>query len=211
MSLNRFLIRYVELLAGLAGALLVVAGVFVLGLPPLIAGGLGIAVFAGAWLMGSSWLDMRIAEQARRLDGPSVTERLAAGETQVHELKRIAQAMPRKKTKDKILALCGIAERTFQVFRQDPDQRHHAGRFLLYLDRFLPLALQYAKLASTPEGRQLMQQGGQDKEFEELLDTAQTAFSQGLMNLLAHHAVEVKTVSRVLKKMMRMAGPAAKD
>ena len=105
----------------------------------------------------------------------------------------------------RLLRICDLAERIFSNFEDDPSDLAKAGRFLMYLDRFLPLVERYARLCSTPEGRELLKEEYGDQEFHELLQTAEQSFSQGFKNYLSNDVVEMKAFGRVLKRMMDVA------
>jgi hypothetical protein len=75
----------------------------------------------------------------------------------------------------------------------------------LYLDRFLPLIERYVRLSSTPEGRQVLKKSSEDEGFVELLDVVEQGFSNGFQNYLENDVVELRTLSRVMKKMMNVA------
>lgn len=196
---NRFL------LAGVLSALSLLAGVFLMGAPFWAALLVAVCLFGGVSLVGSSALDAEIAKAARKLGPESMRAKIREGRAKVAELTDVARTMADTAARERVLRVAAMAERIFDNFEEDPADAAKAGRFLLYLDRFLPLVARYARLSATPEGRELLKERSDDEEFYKLLEVAEESFAQGYKNYLENDVVEMRTFGRVLRKMMDVA------
>lgn len=203
--MRRLLLEYGVVLAGAVAALALLFGHFVIGAPLAVNLFVGFALFAGLALIASSWMDLRIASQARALGMNGIDEKIRQGLARVAAIRQLVPAGADKSVRDRVGRIADLAQRIFDNFKDDPSDKAKASRFLLYLDRILPLIERYARLQSTPEGRKMLQESGDDQEFRELLETAEQGFAQGLQNYLENDVVELRTFARVLKKMMHVA------
>lgn len=200
-----FLLRNIEITAALAGAAAMLAGVLGVGAPWWAGVAAGVLVFAGVWLLGSSWTDMRIRSEASGLSVQAMLQRIRQGRKKVAAIQEHAKGVPDKDVRERLFRVCTLADRIFANFEDDSQDIAKASRFLLYLDRFLPLIEKYARLSSTSQGRELLQRSGDDVEFRELLQVVEEGFSKGFQNYLENDVIELRTFGRVLKKMIHVA------
>lgn len=200
-----FFLRNVELVAGVVGAAVMLVGTLVVGAPWWGSVVVGIAVFGGIFLVGSSWMDMRISSEASSLGKEDMLRRIRVARKTVDGIQQLAANVPDKEIHDRLLRVSALADKIFDNFEDDPGDIAKASRFLLYLDRFLPLIEKYAKLSSTPQGREMLQKSGDEEEFKELLQVVEEGFGKGFQNYLENDVVELRTFGRVLKKMIRVA------
>ena len=199
------LLGNIEILAGAACALLLFAGHFLVGVPIWLNAAVCLALFAGLLLIGSFGLDMRIRREAGSMTMEKLRQKVKEGERNTAKIRRLIADTPDKELRDKIANICDIAERILANFQDDPADLAKAGRFLLYLERFLPLIEKYTRLSATPEGRELLRASNEDDVFAQLLETAEQSFRQGFKNYLEKDAVQLRTLGRTLKKMMTIA------
>ncbi len=203
--MDGFFVRNTGLIAGGAGGAALLAGVIIVGAPFWAGVIVGAAIFGGVYMLGSYWIDLSVNRQAASMSTGAILQRIMTNLQKVQAIRQLADSIPEKDVRDQIHRICDMATRIFHNFQQDPGDIDKASRFLLYLDRFLPLIEKYARLSSTPAGRDLLQQSGDDAEFREVLKTVEQGFTQGFQNYLANDVVELRTYGRVLKKMMHVA------
>lgn len=201
----QFLQRNIELVAATIGACVMLAGVLLVDAPWWGGVVVGLIVAAGVWLLGSSWTDMRIKSEASGLSTQDMLRRIQESRKKLHAIQGFARDVPDPEVQQRLLRVCSLADRIFKNFEDDPQDIAKASRFLLYLDRFLPLIEKYARLSSTPQGRELLKKSGDDAEFRELLQVVEEGFSKGFQNYLENDVVELRTFGRVLKKMIHVA------
>lgn len=199
-----WLLRNIELAAAVIGACVMLAGVLLVSAPWWASVLVGLFVFAGIWLLGSSQ-DMRIKGEAAGLSQQDMLRRIKQARKKVVAIQDLAGGVPDQDVRARLLRVCSLSDRIFKNFEDDPDDIAKASRFLLYLDRFLPLIEKYARLSATPQGRELLKKSGDDEEFKELLRVVEEGFAKGFQNYLQNDVVELRTFGRVLKKMIHVA------
>jgi 5-bromo-4-chloroindolyl phosphate hydrolysis protein len=191
-----------ELWSGGIAAVFLLAGVFIAGAPIWLSFMVAISLFAGLYLIGSFWLDIQIQREAGRMTLERMKAGIAEGQKKLDEIRRLAGRIGQVQIRDQLFRICDIGTRIFHNLKDDPSHLSKSGRFLLYLDRFLPLIEKYARVTSSRTGIEMI---GSDKEFLETLGSIEQGFEQGLRNYLERDVVEIKTAGRILKKMMNVA------
>jgi len=199
-----WILRNIEIAAAMAGSVVMLAGVLLVGAPWWGSVLVGAAVFAGIWLLGSSQ-DMRIKGEAAGLSSRDMLARIKTSRKKLEVIQGFARDVPDQEVRRRLLAVCSLSDRIFRNFEDDPQDIAKASRFLLYLDRFLPLIEKYARLSATPQGRELLARSGDDQEFRELLQAVEEGFAKGFQNYLENDVVELRTFGRVLKRMIHVA------
>lgn len=147
----------------------------------------------------------RIDEDEAAMSVSGMSGRIERGRDTADSIREHVPLVDDALARIRLLRICDLAERILDNFEADPADKTKAGRFLMYLDRFLPLVERYARLSSTIEGRELLAHEYGDQEFHQLLETAEQSFTQGFKNYLSNDVVEMKAFGRVLKRMMDVA------
>lgn len=201
----QMILKNVELWAGGVSAAALLVGTLVVHAPVWLSLVVAVCLFIGFCMLGSYWTDIQIQYEATLMTVESVQTKIRKGLENVGDIRNQAKNINGVKIKDQLIRICNVAHRIFKNFEEDSSDVAKASRFLLYLDRFLPLIERYARLSSTPEGRQLLKRSSDDKEFRELLNVVERGFTNGFQNYLENDVVELRTLSRVMKKMMNVA------
>ena len=201
----QMIIKNVELWAGGISAVALLVGTLIVHAPVWLSLVVAVCLFIGFYLLGSYWTDIQIQYEATLMTVESMQTKISKGLMNVIEIRNQASNIEEVKIKDQIIRICEVAYRIFKNFEKDSSDVAKASRFLLYLDRFLPLIERYVRLSSTPEGRQVLKKSSEDEGFVELLDVVEQGFSNGFQNYLENDVVELRTLSRVMKKMMNVA------
>jgi len=200
-----FLINNAELIGGLFTGAIILLLTIIFGAPLYISIPVGLTVFLGFWLIRSYRIDLLISQEAASMNSSHVMEKIKLGQKKLQNIRNISENITDNNIRSRILKICDTVEKIFSNFEQDETDIARASRFLLYLDRFLITVDQYANLSATEEGRELLSDEGHKEDFCDLLDVAEKAFKSGFKNYLENDAMEFRTVSRVLKKMMETA------
>jgi len=201
----QMIVKNVELWAGGVSAVALLVGTLIVHAPVWLSLVVAVCLFIGLYLLGSYWTDIQIQYEATLMTVESMQTKISKGLMNVIEIRNQASNIEEVKIKDQIIRICDVAYRIFKNFERDSSDVAKASRFLLYLDRFLPLIERYVRLSSTPEGRQVLKKSSEDEGFVELLDVVEQGFSNGFQNYLENDVVELRTLSRVMKKMMKVA------
>ena len=199
------ILKNVEIWAGGLSAVALLVGTLIVHAPLWLSLVVAVCLFIGFYLLGSYWTDIQIQYEATLMTVESMQTKISKGLINVIEIRDLASNIEELDIKDQVIRICDVAYRIFKNFEEDPSDVAKASRFLLYLDRFLPLIERYVRLSSTPEGRQLLAKSSEDEEFVGLLDVVEQGFTNGFQNYLENDVVELRTLSRVMKKMMNVA------
>lgn len=198
------IVRNIEIIAAMTTAGFLLLGHFVIRLPLWVNLPVSGALFLGFYLIGSSWFEIQFNREAGNLTAEVLRNKVGTGMQKVSTIRGLANSIADSQVKNKILGIAELSDRMLRNFAQNPGDLGQAGRFLLYLDKFLPLIERYARLSGTPEGRELLLKTSDDAEFWELLHTAEESFTENFQSYLQNDAVELRTLGRTLKKMMNV-------
>ncbi len=201
----RLLFNNAPIFAGLLFALLAVAGQFFNPGATAINLIVSAVIASGVLLFASGSMDKKIRAEAGRLTLDSLRHKVMASQSMVDEIQKLAGQTPDTQARKKLLQLCEVSRLIFRNFQQDPRDITKSGRFILYLERILPMARHYVRVASTPQGRELLKERSEDEAFLQYLDTAIKGFNQGFKNYLDNDVVELKRLGTVVTRMMDVA------
>ncbi len=193
------------MVAGVTAAAAMLLCHFVLNLPVWIGVPAGLLLGAGLYIFGRGGMDERIRRQSSGLTMLDAEVRADASRDLVQRIRAAAADTPDKEASRLLRSLADLADRVLDNFKDDPGDLRKSSRFILYLEKLLPMAERYARLAATPEGRELLRERGEDKAFLDALSKAEEAFAQGYKNYLENDVVELGRLGRVMTRMMDVA------
>lgn len=201
--MGSFFARNYEIAAGSIAAAFMLFGFFVLKLPLWLTLTVTGLLFLGLFFLGSSWMEIQIGRQAQNMTTDQLREKLKDGLQKVSSIRGWAGSIRDEEVRRKVLGLAELADRILREFaHKPPDPPGQVGRFALYLEKFLPVVERYARLSSSPEGREMLMKTTHDPEFWELLHTAEDNFTRAFQDYLADNAMELRAFGRNLNKMM---------
>ncbi len=201
----RVLSNNAPIFAGLLFALLAVAGQYFNPAATLLNLAVSAVIASGVFLFASGSMDKKIRSEAGRLTLEGLKNKVLASRVMVDEIQKLAQQTPDQQAREKLLELCEVSRLIFKNFEQDARDITKSGRFILYLERILPMARHYVRVASSPQGRELLKERNEDEAFLQYLDTAIKGFNQGFKNYLDNDVVELKRLGTVVTRMMDVA------
>jgi len=200
-----FFVKNSEISGSVLASVLILILVMVFRVPVIISAPVGVALFFGLWFYSLKYFDMEINRKAGGMGTAEIQKQIKLGKDKVEHIRKLTNQIYGQDIRLRILKICETTDRIFKNFEDDKADLNYASRFLLYLDRFLRAVDNYAKLCGTPEGIELLESSGNKDEFLDLIETAEKAFADGLKNYLENDQMELRTVSRVLKRMMENA------
>lgn len=195
-------IKHYEIWSGFIAASVLLIGVFVLQTPLWLNFVIAISLFSGLFMVGSFWIEFQIGREANRMTEEGMVDKILKGKKKLHEIREISKVIHQIAIRQQIVRICDLGERIFKSFDEEPHAVSGVSRFLLYIDRILPYIEKYAKVSSTRTGTEMI---GKDGEILDVLNSLEQGFEQGFKNYLEKDVVELKTVGRILKKMMNVA------
>jgi len=196
------IIKYYEILSGAVAAGILLLSVFILHISLWISLFITFAIFAGLFMIGSFWTELQIERDAHRMTKEKMADKISEGKKKLLEIRKIAENINHAEIKNQISRICDLGTRIFKNFDENLSAFSGASRFLLYIDRILPYMEKYARVSSSQTGREML---GSDSEITEILNSLEQGFEQGFKNYLEKDVIELKTVGRVLNKMMNIA------
>jgi len=138
----------------------------------IIAGFVGAAVFAGTlfflrmpWFvclvagLGSYWLGKRWLGQSSegspagsgtgaRRAMVQMARQIRIEQRQLRQLARLSRSIEHPDIREKVDAICGLAEKIFQNFKENPEDMRQAHRFLSQFRKILPIVENYVHLST---------------------------------------------------------------
>jgi len=198
----RFIINNAQILSGIIAGAIIILMTVLFDTPVAESFALGLMVYIGLWFLRSYGKSKYKPKLVEEMAGYNIQDKIDSGFIKLQNIKELNKKIKDKELRTKINDICNTAKKIFESFDQDEEDAKMASRFLLYLDRFLMAVERYVSISSTEEGREVITDSGDKKEFIELIDTADEAFKSGFKNYLENDVIELRTLSRVLKKMM---------
>ncbi len=195
-------VKHYEIWSGAAAAGILLLSVFILHIPLWISLLITVAIFAGLFMIGSFWTELQIEREANRMTQEIMADKILEGKKKLLEIRKIAENINQTDIRNQINRICDLGTRIFKNFDENLPAFSGASRFLLYIDRILPYMEKYAKVSSSRTGKEMLRS---DSEIMEVLNSLEQGFEQGFKNYLEKDVVELKTVGRILKKMMNVA------
>lgn len=198
--MNRFS-NVAGVLAGLAGGGLLLFLYFSLQMSLLISGILGMAGFAGIYILLNS---VKQRNEIEVEGGSEVTremleETLAEGYKKIKILSNYAEQIKNEAVKNKIFQIIEIVKKIFENFKKDPKDLRNAKQFLAYyFDTSIQIVKKYSDLTSqnvrSPEIEKTL------LKAENMLDSIEKAFEKQQAKLLRNDVmdldVEIQTLER---------------
>jgi|GEM_PF-3034278 len=193
----------------------------------IIAGAIGAAVFAGfLFLFRMSWIVSLIGGLgafwlAKRMLGGSSKEPAAGSgggfrrsmvqmareirieKRQLRQLARLSQSIDNPGIREKVDAICGLSEKIFQNFKDDPDDMRQAHRFLSQFRKILPIVENYVHLSTDPDRKGVLSEEDEAEiaaalgEFEDNLRDVYKAYQENNLQRL-------RFTTGTLRRMMDM-------
>ncbi len=193
----------IEVASGIISAAGVIVAFVVFAAPAWLCLAMGLGLYLGITFLGSSRLDKIIRREARDLAPKEMQSKLLGDREKLARIRELCVGIEDDSIKLKILTICGLAEGIFDNLLENQAAGPSMSRFFLYLERTIQVVERYSRISANPLGRQMLRE--EEKEFLQLLNQAEEAFTTGYRNLLNNQIVEFKTMGRVLGRMMELA------
>ncbi|CAB5079426.1 hypothetical protein D3OALGA1CA_1609 [Olavius algarvensis associated proteobacterium Delta 3] len=197
--------RQAKMLAGAIGAAAFVLTLFVWRLSWFV------CLIVG---LGAYWLAKRLlgGSPVKKTGGSGGESRRAmmqmarqvrAEQRQLRQLARLSRSIDNPVIREKVDAVCGLCEKIFQNFKEDPDDMRQAHRFLSQFRKILPIVENYVHLTTDPDRKGVLSEEDEADiaaalgEFEENLRDVYQAYQENNLQRL-------RFTTGTLKRMMDM-------
>lgn len=180
----------------------------------ILAGAIGAAAFAGTlfllrmpWFvcvivsLGAYWLAKRLlggspvgktagtGSESRRAM-MEMARQIRTEQRQLRRLARLSRSIDNPVIRGKVDAVCGLCEKIFQNFKEDPDDMRQAHRFLSQFRKILPIVENYVHLSTDPDRKGVLSEEDEADiaaalgEFEENLRDIYQAYQENNLQRL---------------------------
>jgi len=193
----------------------------------MIAGTIGAAAFAGTLLffrmpwfvslivgLGGYWIAKRVVggssdKQTAGSGGGSrramvqMSREIRAEQRQLRQLARLSQSIDHPGIREKLDAICGLAEKIFQNFKEDPEDMRQAHRFLSQFRKILPIVENYVHLSTDPDRKGVLSDED-EADIEAALDGFQDNLREVYQAYQENNLQRLRFTTGTLKRMMDM-------
>lgn len=194
-----------DILAGFTGGLVFLVFFLMLRFSVILALAIAVvAYFAVALLLGPvrKGLSLDILDE---VDGELVSKAIAEAQTKIREIGDCGKKINLLPVREKIDALCGLADQIIDTVRKNPQSMKLARKFLsYYLDATVKIVRRYTELTAvqvrTPEIEESLH------KVEDMLDIIKNTFEKQLGKLLEDDILDLDTEISVLEKTIKSEG-----
>ncbi len=194
-----------EILAGLAGAGTFLGTLLVLGLPWWLCLVLTGLIYAGANLYLGGLFEDKVQEMMSGTQKAvaQMSERITENKRTVRALRGLSTSIQDPGIREKLVAICAIAEKIFLNFEQDPEDIKRAHRFLSQFQKLLPIIEDYAHLTSDPDRRAVLTDED-EQNIRTTLDAFLSNLKQSYQAFQDNNLMKLRMSTGVLKRMIDM-------
>ena len=195
-----------ETISGLSGAGAFLLAYLPLGWPLWVGLVLAVVLYAGANLMLGGSMEDRV----RQVFGSGemiaqLAARVERDRQEVKDLRRLARSIREPGVRDRVLAVCDIAEKIIDNFAEDPEDLKQAQRFVVQFEKLLPIVESYVHLSSDPDRRAVLT--AQDQaDLKETLDAYAENLKQAYQAYQENNLQKLRMTTGVLKRMVDLDG-----
>jgi hypothetical protein len=191
-----------EITSGVVGAAAFLLTYLVLVWPLGIGVVLALVLYAGANLMLGGFVEDKVQQV---LGGGHLMGQLAAQiETDreaVKSLRRLTRFIDDAGIRDRVRAVCDIAEKIFDNFAQDPEDLKQAQRFIVQFQKLLPIVENYVHLSSDPDRRTVLT-AEDEADIRDTLDAYTGNLKQAYQAYQENNLQKLRMATGVLKRMV---------
>jgi 5-bromo-4-chloroindolyl phosphate hydrolysis protein len=200
-----------EVLSGLIGAGAFLLTFLVFSWPIGVGVLLAVIFYTGTNLLLGGLADDKIEQM---LGGSKILAHISAqieGDKKATEnLRRLAASIDDTGIRQRVHAVCDIAEKIFDNFAEDPEDIKRAQRFLIQFQKLLPIVENYVHLASDHDRRQVLTPED-EVDIRHTLDAYTGNLKAAYQAYQENNLQKLRMATGVLKRMVDMDGTGKKD
>jgi len=197
--------RQISMVAVMIGAATFAGALFFFRMPWFVSlvAGLGGYWVAKRLFGGSSDKPTAASGGGSRRAMVQMSREIRAEQRQLRQLARLSQSIGHPGIRERLDAICGLAEKIFQNFKEDPEDMRQAHRFLSQFRKILPIVENYVHLSTDPDRKGVL---SDDDEAE--IEAALEGFKDNLREV--YQAYQENNLQRLrfttgtLRRMMDM-------
>jgi 5-bromo-4-chloroindolyl phosphate hydrolysis protein len=195
-----------ETLSGLTGAGAFLLAFLALSWPLWVGLVIAVVLYAGVNLaLGGS-----VENRVRQVFGSGemiaqLAARVEQDRKEIKDLRRLARFVRELGIRDRILAVCDIAEKIIDNFAEDPEDLKQAQRFVIQFEKLLPIVENYVHLSSDSDRRAVLTEQDQ-ADLRETLDAYVENLRQAYQAYQENNLQKLRMATGVLKRMVDLDG-----
>lgn len=162
-----------------------------------------VLLFIGLILISSFWTQLHIQQKASEKTEVTLGEEIYACRMKAGQIAGVNNRIQDQAIQERIRAILKQANDVINELSGDDTRIEQKARVMMYVDKLLILVESYAKIAASGEGLKKLTKNSIGWESTELLDLAETGMQKAFDDYLQNRVVELKTMGRVLRKMVK--------
>jgi 5-bromo-4-chloroindolyl phosphate hydrolysis protein len=195
-----------EIISGFAGATTFLITFLVFSWPLGIGILIAVIMYAGSNLLMGGFIEDRVQQI---FGGSKIIAQLAAQIEQdrkaVNNLRQLAKSIDDGGIRQRVHAVCDIAEKIFDNFAEDPEDLKQAQRFVVQFQKLLPIVENYVHLSSDSDRREVLT--AQDEaNIKDTLDAYAGNLKEAYQAYQENNLQKLRMATGVLKRMVDMDG-----
>jgi 5-bromo-4-chloroindolyl phosphate hydrolysis protein len=195
-----------ELISGFAGAAAFLLTFLLLSWPLGVGILIAVILYAGANLTLGGLIEDKVQQI---FGGSKILAQLATqiekDRKAVHNLRRLAKSITDANIRERVHAVCDIAEKIFDNFAEDPEDLKQAQRFVVQFQKLLPIVENYVHLSSDSDRREVLTVED-ETNIKDTLDAYTGNLKEAYQAYQENNLQKLRMATGVLKRMVDMDG-----
>jgi 5-bromo-4-chloroindolyl phosphate hydrolysis protein len=195
-----------ELISGFAGAAVFLLTFLLLSWPLGVGILIAVIFYAGTNLTLGGLFEDKVQQI---FGGSKILAQLAAqiekDRKAVHNLRRLAKSIADASIRERVHAVCDIAEKIFDNFAEDPEDLKQAQRFVVQFQKLLPIVENYVHLSSDSDRREVLTIED-ETNIKDTLDAYTGNLKEAYQAYQENNLQKLRMATGVLKRMVDMDG-----
>ncbi len=194
-----------ELLAGLAGATVFLGALIFAALPVWLCLALTVLIYLGLNLILGGMFQNKVQEimGGTAASLAHLSAQIDAHRRELVALKKWIPSVPDATIRNRVSAVCTLAEKIFDNFEKDPDDIRRAHRFLSQFDKVLPIVQDYVHLASDRDRSKVLTQED-EQNIAQTLEALENNLRNAYQGFQENNLRKLRMATGTLKRMLEM-------
>jgi 5-bromo-4-chloroindolyl phosphate hydrolysis protein len=193
-----------EIVSGLTGAGAFLTIYLLFSWPLGIGLGLSLLMYVGTNLMLGGFVENKFKHV---IGGGKIIAQLASqierDRNSIKNLRHLAEAISDKSIRDRVQAVCEIADKIFENFDEDPEDLKQAQRFVIQFQKLLPIVENYVHLSSDDDRRKVLT-AEDETAIKDTLDAYTGNLKEAYQAYQENNLQKLRLATGVLKRMVDM-------
>lgn len=192
-----------EIIAGLIGAASFLGAFVGLRLPLWIGAVMALLLYSGMNLILGGMVEDRVRRLMAGRKGAleKIAEQLQYDRRAIRKLCRLAEEVANRDIRTRIDSVCGLSEKIFANFKEDPEDIRRAQRFLSHFSKVIPIVENYVHLSSDADRRAVLSDAD-EAEIAETLAAFESNLREVYQAFQENNLQKLRLATGTLKRMI---------